>query len=81
MSKCDPEWHHGLQVDADYIVRAIKKTSDKFEHLTEFKDVETQMYSGSSTQFACCRIHLETAVHIMLGWHDNVRVLAVQSEA
>lgn len=68
---CDPEWHGGEHVEADYVIRPITLTSDALAIRTAWVDSQVDRME----MFCCCRADLEAAVRLMIARHGpDVRI-------
>ncbi len=57
---CDREWHNGAKVHADYSIIEIAQIN----YTSNSKiDAQAKMHGF---HFACCRVHLETAIHVAM---------------
>lgn len=70
MNYCDPDWHNGSKVEADYKVRGLIPKSEGGSAVTNYQPD----HLGDGGTYVCCRQHLETTVYIMTGRYDRVMV-------
>lgn len=71
---CNPEWHDGQRVEADYLVQGLERVPFHGRIWWQM----TSGVSGRAERFLVCRVHVEVALHIVLRNCDSVRVVETE---